>query len=67
MQNINLQNLLGKPLKVAFRETPNSPMEIRKGTLIGVDDLFIQLKTPQNIYLINRRHIIHLKIFGGGE
>ena len=66
-QHSDLGPHIGKFSKVVFRETPNTPIEIRKGKLVGYDGEFVQLQSFQNVYLINRRHVIAIKVFGGGK
>jgi hypothetical protein len=63
---LNLEASLNKLVKVVFRETPDAPVEIRKGRLVGFDHDFLQLQSHENVHLINRQHIITLKVFGGG-
>lgn len=68
MQNqLDLSPLVGKLIKVVFRETPSAPIEVRKGKLTGFDGAFIQLQTFENVHLINRLNIVSLKVFGCNE
>jgi hypothetical protein len=64
---INFESCLNKQAKIVYRETPESPIEIKRGKLVSFDGEFVQLQTDQNLFLINRKHIITLKVFGGGE
>jgi hypothetical protein len=61
MEALNLDPLVGKFVKVVFTESPGSPVEIRKGQLIAYDAEFLQLKSLENVHLINRWHVISLK------
>jgi hypothetical protein len=62
-KGIDLSWCLGKLVKVIFREDAGMPIEVRKGILTGFDDNFIQLETHKNIHVINRNHIISIKVF----
>lgn len=64
---LSLDSLVGKLIKVVFKESPSSPVEVRKGKLTAYDAEFIQIKSFENEHLINRRCIISLKVFGGTE
>jgi transcription antitermination factor NusG len=46
---------------------PGAQVEVRKGVLAGFDGEFVQLESNQNVHVISRRHIISLKVFGGGK
>jgi hypothetical protein len=66
-RGLDLGWCVGKFVKIVFQEEPNAPIEVRKGILTGFDGEFVQIESNKNIHVISRRHIISLKIFGGGR
>jgi transcription antitermination factor NusG len=64
---LDLSRCIGKLVKVVFQEEPGARVEVRKGVLAGFDGEFVQLESNQNVHVISRRHIISLKVFGGGK
>jgi hypothetical protein len=64
---VDLNDLLGKTVKAAFRETTNALIEIWKGKLVAYDNNFIKIQSYENTHLINRAHLITLKAYDSGS
>ena len=62
--NVDLNSRIGSLIKIVSQETPQAPVEVRKGRLLAFDDDFLKIQTFENIHLISRKTILSVKVFG---